>query len=156
MITLNQTEIAMAAYIGSLRRTESIRQKLTPAHGYSGEDIWGMDIEGAAAEIAYCKHEGIYWGGTVNTFKEADAGKCIQIRSTQLRNGCLIVRKGDNEDHFYVLVIGKIPHFEVVGYIQGRDAKKDEWKKSPLGREPAWFVPQSALTKKKIKEVLDK
>lgn len=136
----------MAKTIGGLRRIESIKQGLKDAHGYDGSSVWDTDIEGAAAELAYCKFRGQYWGGHVNNYKEADVGRLVQVRFTKYQNGNLIVRKNDSDDHYYVLVTGCIPRFTVVGWIKGDDAKNEQWLSTKgNNREAAYFVPQSAL-----------
>lgn len=149
MIELSPSEIQIALLVGGIRQTESMRRNRKDAHGYKSASASVLDIhvEGAAAEMAYCKARGVYWGAGVNTFKAADVGNKVQVRSTKLRNGCLIVREDDHDDHYYVLVVGQIPSFEVVGWILGRDAKRSEWKRSPEGREEAFFVPQNQLKK---------
>lgn len=147
MIELSPSEIQIALLVGGICQTESMRQALKNAHGYKGALGLDIHIEGAAAEMAYCKARGVYWSAGVNTFKAADVGRKVQIRSTKLKDGCLIVRESDHDDHYYVLVVGQIPTFEVVGWMLGRDAKRPEWKRSPEGREEAFFVPQNKLKK---------
>lgn len=146
-VILTQAEIEIAAAVGRLRRVESIRQGLIPAHGFDGHGYWDIDIEGAGAELAYAKSRGRYWGGCVNTFKGADVGTNVQIRSTKRKDGCLIVRDDDPEDHYFVLVTGEIPKFRVVGWMLGEDAKQERWAKEPNGRERAYFVPQGELNR---------
>jgi hypothetical protein len=104
-----------------------------------------MDIEGAGAEMAYCKLADAYWTGSIGTFHEADVGKDIQIRHTILKDGRLIVRSGDNPNHKYVLVIGSMPNYTIVGWIKGVDAKKNEFILNPNGKGDAYFVPQNKL-----------
>jgi len=147
-VILTQAEIVMAKAAGKLRRSESIRQGLIPAHGCSENygSLLKMDMEGAAAEMAYCKYRRIYFSGVVNNFKEADVGSLVQIRSTIHENGCLIVRNDDDEYHYYVLVVGEIPRFGMAGWIKGVDAKRRRFVRSPNNRPPAYFVPQKELT----------
>lgn len=148
MIVLTPAEIRMAIAIGGMRREESIAQNLvncTQKDGYVGETAWDMDINGAGAELAYCKFRNVYWGGCVNNFKEADVGNNIQIRSTKLENGGLIIRPNDDPTHYYVLVVGQLPKYDVVGWILGADGMDVINLRAPNGREAAYFVPQSKL-----------
>ena len=145
MIELTRAEIEIAKSIGCLRRMASMKQGHKNAHGFDGSTAWDIDIEGAAAELAYCKYRGKYWGGCVNTYKGADVGSNVQIRSTTRPDGCLIVRDNDPDDHFFVLVVGRIPAFTVVGFIKGCDAKQKKWIRNPNGREACYFVPQDWL-----------
>lgn len=135
----------MARAIGGMRRMESLAKGLKGCAGFDLPGVWDTDIEGAAAELAYCKFRGQYWGGTVNTFKAADVGVAVQIRSTPRPNGSLILRPGDDDSHYYVLVTGMIPKFRIVGWLRGREGKRDEFKQNPNNRPPAFFVPQSVL-----------
>lgn len=146
-IKLTLPEMEIAKTIGCLRRFESMRQNLKRKHGYEEAAVWDVDIEGAAAELAYSKFRGMYWGGCVNNYKQADVGKNVQVRSTKLKSGSLIIRENDEDDHFYVLVVGKIPNFEIKGWILGKDGKQDKWKKAPNGRVASYFVPQEALNR---------
>lgn len=146
-VHLSMEEMAMVSLVSGLRRGESKTNGRQDNHGFNGESAWDIEIEGCAAEMAYCKMRGQYWNGSVCSFKEADAGKNVQIRHTTLENGSLIVREDDNEDHFYVLVTGRAPVLKVCGWIRGSEAKQEQFRRAPNGREAAFFVPQKALRK---------
>lgn len=143
-VTLTSMEMLMACLVGVRRNIESIEQKLHANHGFMG-NAWEIHIEGACAEMAVAKVLENYWGGPVNTFKDADIGQKIQVRSTQYKTGCLIVRKDDSSDDIYYLVTGIAPTYIIRGWLYGRDARKKKWLQAPAGRPPAWFVPQDAL-----------
>lgn len=144
-IHLSMEEMAIVSLISGLRRGESKTNGRKDNHGFSGENAWDIEIEGCAAEMAYCKMRGQYWNGSVCSFKKADCGQNVQIRHTTLEKGSLIVREADNDDHYYVLVTGRAPVFTITGWIKGSDAKNEKFKKAPNGREPAYFIPQSSL-----------
>ena len=65
-VKLTEVEMEMAAFIGSKRRAESRAKNRQQPQGYNESDAWRNDIEGAAAELAYCKGMQIYWPGSVN------------------------------------------------------------------------------------------
>lgn len=136
-------EIAMAADVGVRRKVGSL-QRGREDHGFGPSD-WNVDIMGAIAECACAKALNRYWDGSVDTFKQGDVGKA-QVRWVENENLCLIVRPADSGDDFFVLVTGKVPTLNVVGYIKGSVAMRDEWRRSPNNQPPAYFVPQSALT----------
>lgn len=144
-VKLSMEEMAMVSLISGLRRGESKTNGRKDNHGFSGEQAWDIEIEGCAAEMAYCKMRGQYWNGSVCSFKEADAGSNVQIRHTTLPKGSLIVREDDNEEHYYVLVTGRAPTLHVCGWIRGKEAKQAQFRRAPNGREAAYFVPQNAL-----------
>lgn len=153
-VTLERAEVTQAAIIGVDRFMESRakgRQHNLPVK--PGDDLLSLDIKGAMGEMAYAKARGLYYEPRVNTFKEADFGSNVQIRTGAEEGHSLIIRKTDNPEHFYVLVIGSAPTFRVVGWIKGADAMAQAaWLKDWAGRSEAWFVPQSALTPFKAKE----
>ena len=146
-VTLTEHEMELAALTGIKRRAESkSRGRGRVDHpAIIDENGWDMDIEGASAEMAFCKFRGEYWTASIGSFKGADHGDNIQIRQTKLNNGCLIIRELDNDDHRYVLVSGKSPTFQMHGWILGKDGKRKEYEKNPGGRSPAYFVPQHKL-----------
>jgi hypothetical protein len=144
-IILDWPEVLVAATIGIARHIESKRKGMNDAHGFDGDGQWDIDIEGAAAEMAFAKAAKTYWSGSINTFKESDIGNKIQIRTVKNHKYSLIVRKNDNDNHYYFLVIGSTPKFIIRGYILGKEAKQTKWLKNPNHREAAYFVPQDAL-----------
>tara|TARA_E500000331_G_scaffold269377_1_gene260844 strand:+ start:116 stop:568 length:453 start_codon:yes stop_codon:yes gene_type:complete len=145
LVKLTEIEMEIAGHVGVRRRAESRARNRAQGPGYNEAEAWRNDIEGAAAEMAYCKGMGIYWPGSVNSFKDADCGKLTQVRQTHHHNGCLIVRDRDPDEHFYVLVVGHCPAFNIVGWIRGFDAKKNEFVRCPGEQQPAYFVPQKKL-----------
>jgi len=153
-VTLTQEEMEIAAMVGCRRRSESKSMARGDKHGLGNDgkkpysdnsDFWGMDIEGAAAEMAYCKFRDKFWSGSVNSFKKADCGQNVQIRSTHHETGSLIIRSDDSDDDFYVLLVGTSPTFRVCGWIKGTDGKSEEFTRAPNGRPPAFFIPQHKL-----------
>ena len=142
LICLSPAECMLAAVAGANRRIESF-DRADSAGLESGD--WTMDIEGAAGEMAVAKLLKRYWGGDVNTFHAGDVGR-VQVRSTELEDGCLIVRPADPVADTFVLVVGRAPRFRVVGYISGQEARQERWWRAPNGRPGAWFVPQSELS----------
>ncbi len=144
-VTLTEDEMAVASLIGCKRRCESKSRSRSDNHGLKDADFWGIDIEGAAAEMAYCKYRNIFWSASVNSFKKADCDYNVQIRSTKYANGKLIIRNDDSDTDVFVLVTGVAPTFCVCGWIKGIDGKVEQHVSAPNGRERAFFVPQQSL-----------
>ena len=144
VITLTAMEIMLAAICGARRHMESLLSRRADAHGADAENGWTLHIEGAAGEMAFARARGVYWLPTINGFKAPDVGR-FQVRTRSRHEYDLLVRQDDSDDDMFALVTGKIPTFRVVGVILGRDAKRPEWIQTYGGREPAYFVPQSAL-----------
>lgn len=142
--TLNWHEVLQAVVVGGQRQIEAKRRGISDAHGYAG-DGWGIDIEGAAAEMAYAKGCDRYWLSVVDDphLLPGDVGR-VQIRSTPRANGCLLLHPDDPDSAMFVLAIGRTPTFEFIGWGNAGDLKRPEYWREDTGR-PAFFVPQSAL-----------
>lgn len=103
------------------------------------EEVVGMLGEMAVANIF--GHN----GPKDNTFySEADIGG-NEVRATTNQNGSLIIRPKDIKNRKYILAIVDRYKVNLIGWLLGSEAMKDEYLKSPHGRDPAWFVPQSKL-----------
>lgn len=137
-------EYAMASEIGRLRQLTSVRRGSADNHGFSGAG-WSEHIEGACGEMAVSKLLGVYWDGGIDTFKSADIGKKIQVRTRSSHSYELIVRPDDHDDDIYVLVTGKCPKYRIWGFITGSNAKRSEYIQTHANRPPAYFVPKEAL-----------
>lgn len=144
-VTLTSTQEAWAFQVNQARSRESQRMGLRDKHGLPFADRDKANDQGAPGELAAAIVLGLEWAAPVNNFKGADLSDDIQVRTTHHPRGCLIVRDDDNPNHTYILVRGTSPHFEVMGYIKGRDAKKPQFIRSPNGRPPAYFVPADHL-----------
>lgn len=145
-VTLTPAECLMASAVGALRYSESLQYNRKDNHGLSQEiDGLGLHVLGAAGELAVARLLGRYWGGDVSSFKRADLGNSLQIRTRSKPHYDLIVRNDDSPENYYVLVTGTTTRLQVHGWIRGADARKDEFLKTYGDRPAAWFVPQSQL-----------
>lgn len=145
-VCLEPYEVDLAAHVGIRRQIEALKANRPDKHGYQG-DGWSIHIHGAGGEMAFAKAAGLYWDGSVNTFKAPDLPGRIQVRTRSGVGGRedLIVRAGDNDDDIFVLVVGMLPEFKVAGWITGFRAKSKDWVQTYGGRPSAYFVPRSAL-----------
>ena len=75
----------MASVVGTERKIESLNSKRKNVHGLT-KASWTEDIDGAAGEMAAAKAINNYWAGTVNSFKSADIGSSVQVRTTSYEN----------------------------------------------------------------------
>lgn len=143
VVTLETYEWAMAASAGMRRQMAAVAAGLEDKHGFNG-DGWGVHIEGACGEMAVAKALGIYWDGSVNTFKRPDVAS-LQVRTRSEDWHDILVRPGDGDDDIFVLVTGRSPSFTIQGWIRGSEAKVSEFLATHGGRPPAYFVPQKRL-----------
>lgn len=130
------------AYVGSLRRIDAMRFARKHRHGYDGGDAWTIDIEGLGAEVAVTFALGLDWTPLIGaTDKAGDVGD-VHVRWTPRANGSLIIHPGESGP--YALVTGTLPKKNVIGWIAAEDAQDANYWRDDV-REPAFFVPQSAL-----------
>jgi hypothetical protein len=143
-VVLTWREVAIGADVGVARRIRSMangrQERFDPSRG----DPWGRDINGACGEMAVAKFLGVYWGGHVDTFRDADVGARIQVRWTSRDDGDLFVKPQDDPAHTFVLVTGFPPNLVIRGAFRGADAKQDDRWDASLP-EPAFKVPQTEL-----------
>lgn len=145
-ITLTWYELFLASQIGIRRQVAALQKKLPDKYGAKPDHGWQIHVEGAAGEMAAAKALGMYWSGSVNTFKVGGDVGSVQVRTRSRSDYDLIVRADDRDGDVFVLVVGASPSFDVVGWILGRDAKRSEWLRTHGGRPSAYFVPQEALS----------
>lgn len=147
-IKLSNTELLNAAYVGVLRRVQSISKGYNK-NVHAVKSDWATDIDGAAAEMAVSRALGRYWSCHSNNLHGDDVEGGIQVRSTTHKNGHLILRERDipHKDCFFVLVVTDAPMFRIVGAMRGEDAMIPEFYRAAddKGGE-SWWVPHSRLT----------
>jgi len=144
IVTLSWWELAAASEVGRMRQLAAVRAGRPDRHGFKGPG-WDVHIEGAAGEMAVAKGLGLYWDASVDTFKGSPDLPGIQVRTRSRDDYDLIVRPDDPDNEVFVLVTGRSPTFWLRGWINGREAKQEQWKRTYGGRPGAFFVPVSAL-----------
>jgi hypothetical protein len=145
VVTLTPAEVAVASALGVLRQTESLQSERRDNHGFDGSKGWSLHIEGVGGELAVAKLYGIYPVFGLNTFKDADLGKNIQVRTRSSHGYELLVREDDSDDAIFVCVTGLMPNYMVRGWLVGADAKKLGRVETYAGRTPAFFVDHDHL-----------
>ena len=150
-VILEWSEQLLAAQVGVMRRISSISKARSEPHETPPGDLWGNDIESSGAEAAAAKVLRRYWQAVHNSPATQDGDiSGVEVRSTQLADGRLIIHEvRDKDDSPFVLVRGTFPVYDVVGWIRGRDAKKDEYIFKGDGRRgdgnKVYFVPANQL-----------
>lgn len=158
-VDLSLSEMLNACVVGGLRHYQSTEKGLLCKHGFdaSKNSPLAIHVDGACGEIAVAKLRGRYFGGLVNSFKAADLGDNVQVRTRSSHDYDLIVRSNDNPEHIYVLVTGAAPRLCVRGWLYGHEAQQDSFLRAYGGREAAYFVPAQSLRpvtrKKEIAEI---
>ena len=142
-VILSPHELYLAASIDMMRQVQNVRQKRSHRHGADPTQAWSMHIEGACGEAAAAKALGIYWSGAIGDHKAKDVG-AHQVRTTHRADGSLLLHKDDPDADLFVLVTGFAGDYQIRGWIQGFEGKKEEYWQTFSGR-PCFFVPQEAL-----------
>jgi hypothetical protein len=147
LVGLTAEEFACAIATGQRRHAESVKAGRRPGHGLKDSaNRVDLNINGAAAEVAVAKLLGVPFECRINNFHGADLGENIQVRWRSREDWDLIIRRDDNPNHRYVLVVGQPPNeLVVVGWIWGRDAAKRGALQTYGNRPAAYFVPQDQL-----------
>lgn len=153
-IQLLPHEIFDAAQVGIRRRVASRKEGRPDTNRLRSSSEreyqqWGIDVEGACAERAAAKMLGRYWEGGIGSRHsnpdDGDVGR-LQVRTTCYANGKLIIRPDDDDNAVFLLMVGTARNgFRPAGWLQGKDAKHDEFIQNPNGAGKAWFVPQDKL-----------
>jgi hypothetical protein len=146
MTDLNWMDITAAAMVGVLRqikhrsRGDKHRWNAPLAGG------WDRDIESSCAEKYVAKNLGLYWfdcGESAGC--ETDVGP-YQVRHTCLPNGRLTLHPEDKDHEAFILVIGRAPTFEMIGWCFGHEGKRNEYWEDPSNSDrPAFYVPRQVL-----------
>lgn len=144
VVTLSPDEMRFATQVACARQIENLHKERPDAHGAVADRGWQVHIEGALGEMAFAKWRNRFWSGSLGDLRAADVGP-VQIRTTVKHTNCLLLHKEDPDDAPFVLVTGAGPTFVLRGWIYGREGKRPEFWRDPVGGRPAFFVPQRAL-----------
>lgn len=144
-VRLEWFEVSRAALVGVSRNVEALRKGLENSRP-TNDSEWHVHILGALGECAFAKATGRYWSGSVNTFKNGGDVGAIQVRTRSKHDYDLLVRDGDADGDIFVLVTGGPNDFVVHGWLRGKDAKADRYRKNYGGYGEAYFVPKADLS----------
>jgi hypothetical protein len=141
-----------------IRLSESHKLKLNPATTYErtfNERIT-QEMTGMLGELAVIDFFGLKQNPRVNTFhNEADVLDNIEVRTTNYKNGHLILRDNDSINRKYIFCTVDYNAVKLIGWINGKDGmvakyyrseeKTKSMFKNPRAIRPAWFIPQDDL-----------
>ena len=120
-VTLTPDEIFLAASHGIFRRVKFHEGKREDRE-QKERSTWDNEIEGACAELAWCKYWNNYWTGLTGIRKIDGAG--VEVKWTRHANGGVILKRNSDNDKVHVLARGFAPSFIFVGWITAREGKK--------------------------------
>lgn len=148
-IKLTDEEVVLANAV-ALKRNDSQRQA-GRADGLVKGSSLDRDVEGAMAELAVSKALKLPWDGQWlpiaiwDKWKHEgnDVGK-LEIRSTTLPTGRLILHHSDKDHSPYLLVLNANPTFKLVGWVFGAEGKQKKYWRNNVPR-PCYMVRQEEL-----------
>jgi len=149
MIVLNEIEQRLATFLAK-KRHENARNKGISNGRMGPQSDWETDLEGIAAEIAFCKAHNVYPDLQLEVLETADAFTldmgAVDVKSTKYRNGMLlaVMGKTDSPPDSYALMIGEFPRYRFVGWARAGELLRDENIKN-LGHGDGYALPQEKL-----------
>lgn len=129
-VTLNKVEQRLAAFLADLRY-QNAREKGVENKRKGLQSDKSTDLEGVAAELAFCKLFNLYPDTEVGHFADEDAitrkGRKVDIKSTTYETGHLIVArwKSGNVD-FFALMVGRFPNYRYAGRMTADEIMQDK------------------------------
>ena len=153
-VELTSQEREMAKLIAKQRNDKAELAGADPQKYGNRLDNLTLHYQGCCSEMAVAKGLNCYWTGSVTSWhNDGDAGG-YQVRTARYEGGSLLVRPHEKyEDDPWVLAVNPVPFkakmdlskWKIIGWLYGREARKDKWFKNPNGRGGAYFVPQTEL-----------
>ena len=154
-VTLNEWECEMAQLGAFGRRSEADKKGRKDRYGTPEMDLWTLEVESCAGEIAVAKGWGRYWTPVVADVSEAphdvsgaydEHGRLLappmNVRQTERQTGGLLFHRADTG--LFVLACGTLPTFNCYGPVTVDELKVDGWWRADLAR-PAYLVPQDVV-----------
>lgn len=110
-----------------------------------------IDLQGAGAELAFCKMFNVYPDLDTHSYAEFDCvtrtGLLTDIKSTTNPNGRLLAPpwKSKNKAEVYVLMIGEFPEYRCAGFIEASKLF-DQAFRTQIHSKPVQAAPQKDLS----------
>ncbi len=154
LIELNEAEQMLAKHIAEQRYQNARTNGVTDGK-MGNQSNEQTDLEGMAAEIAFCKFYNVYPDLKIdapNDLPVYDAispkGATIDVKSTTYPNGRLlaVLGKAEKRSEIYVLVTGNFPVYCVRGYATAADLFKES-NINDLGHGRGYCLDQSQIRK---------
>jgi hypothetical protein len=141
---LTSWESRVCSWVGRQRFANARRLDRDPGEGppHTTDE---HDIRGAHCEFATSILVNRYWRPSIGEIDKPDVGGLVEVRSTTLEMGRLIVKPDDDDHSPFVLIVADMERlrFRFAGWEFGRVAK--EWPLVTKHGDPGHYVDQSAL-----------
>lgn len=150
-ITLNKSEQTICETIAMARFNNNRENNITNAK-VGDQDNYETDLEGFAAEVAFCKLFNVYPDFSVETrTSKEDDGDCIvnsktvDVKTTKYKSGKLLAVswKESNVDLF-ALMIGEFPTYTFKGFMTSKELLKKH-RLGSMGYRETYIAKQHEL-----------
>lgn len=148
-IELNENEQMLARHIAKRRFEVSRERGLRDAKRgpMSNEEV---DLEGIAAELAFCKLANVYPDLNLDHTNQVDAltrgGSSVDVKATRHEKGRLVAVKWKSSAkvNFFVLMIGTFPKYRCAGFMPSEDLLQGD-RVTDLGSGSVFAAAQDEL-----------
>ena len=148
-VELGPDEVAIARLVGSRRFTSARRAGSPDVHYEHDETAEEQDQHAVGAELAVARTYERYpscFSSVGSANNGGDVGR-LQVRHTRHRHGSLPIYEESSDDQGFMLVVGELPVYWLVGWIYAGEAKTEErwqttWPSGTPMRKPCWIVRQ--------------
>lgn len=148
-ISLTPTERKLAEYIAKSRYERSRKWGIEDRKmGDQSNEM--TDLEGIAAELAFCNYMNIYPALDVSRYNDWDCilrdGRRVDVKTTAYPSGRLIAAtwKKNRQIDLFVLMLGQYPTYRCIGYMTAKDLLSEE-RLTNLGHGPIYAASQAEL-----------
>lgn len=149
-ISLTLTERKLAEYIAKSRYERSRKRGIEDRKmGDQSNEM--TDLEGIAAELAFCNYMNIYPALDVSRYDDWDCilpdGRKVDVKTTVYPSGRLlaVTWKKDKQIDLFVLMLGQYPTYRCMGYMTAKDLLSEQ-RLTNLGHGPVYAASQSELS----------
>ena len=152
-VTLNEVEERLVTFLAK-KRMQANRANDIPDEQVGKQNKLAIEINGLGGELAFCKAANLYpdlsLASNPGTRPVGDAqlfGDDWDIKTTEVKGGRLLVRpvkKGKKECTYYILVVGRMPTYEIIGWAHKDEVFQDKNLKD-LGHGDTYVLEQDQL-----------
>ena len=146
-VVLNSNEQKVAALIAE-QRYKTNREMGIKNRKSGSQSTYQTEVEGVVGELAFGKAFNLYpdFSTTRGDYDLKIADTTIDVKTTHYFTGRLIVptTKNISDCDVYVLVVGEMPNYTIVGWLQSQHIINDEHRGN-VGTGPVYLAEQTEL-----------
>ena len=149
IVRLNDAEQQIAKALAEARHKSNRSQGIIDQQ-VGKDDPMFIDLNGIGGEMAFCKASNIYPDLSLDSHPIHDCflyDALWDVKTTPRQNGRLLARptkRGVKQCDYYVLVIGEMPEYGVVGWASAADLFRPD-NLVDLGHGPTYALRQDQL-----------